>query len=322
MNFKKILLIIVLIVILVSLILAVVFSNTQNTEKTEKKSIVVTNFATYDFIRQIAGDTVDLNFLLGPGVDSHSYDPTAKDIIDITKADMFVYVGGEIEPWAEKIVPTINSNNLICIKDLVNLMEEKEIDGAEEHHGHEGEEHKEHEEVEYDEHIWTSLENSTKIIEVLKSKLVNLIPANREFYTNNANRYIAEINNVKLEIQSIVENKVRNRLVFGDKMPMQYFISEFDLEVSAAFSGCSTETEPSSSTIAYLVNKIKNEKIPVVLYIELSNGTVAKTIADETDAKALQIQSLHNVSKQDFNNGETYVTLMRKNMNVLKEALQ
>ena len=322
MNFKKILLIIVLIVILVSLILAVVFSNTQNTEKTEKKSIVVTNFATYDFIRQIAGDTVDLNFLLGPGVDSHSYDPTAKDIIDITKADMFVYVGGEIEPWAEKIVPTINSNNLICIKDLVNLMEEKEIDGAEEHHGHEGEEHKEHEEVEYDEHIWTSLENSTKIIEVLKSKLVNLIPANREFYTNNANRYIAEINNVKLEIQSIVENKVRNRLVFGDKMPMQYFISEFDLEVSSAFSGCSTETEPSSSTIAYLVNKIKNEKIPVVLYIELSNGTVAKTIADETDAKALQIQSLHNVSKQDFNNGETYVTLMRKNMNVLKEALQ
>ena len=131
-----------------------------------------------------------------------------------------------------------------------------------------------------------------------------------------------QIKDVDSKIQNIVDNRKRNRLIFADKMPMQYFIDYYKLEVSAAFDGCSTEVEPSAKTIAYLQNKVKEEKIPVILYIELNPGTVAKTIADETGAKAMQIQTLHNVSLDDFNKGETWVSLMTRNIDVLKKALQ
>ena len=133
---------------------------------------------------------------------------------------------------------------------------------------------------------------------------------------------ISQIKEVDKKIQDVVDNKVRDRLVFADKMPMQYFMEYYGLEASAAFDGCSTETDPSAKTIAYLQNKIKEENIPVVLYIELNPGRVAQTIANETGAEAMQINSLHNVSLEDFNNGETWVSLMSKNVEVLRKALQ
>lgn len=183
-------------------------------------------------------------------------------------------------------------------------------------HGHH------HEEGAFDEHIWTSPENAIKMMEYLNTEIAKKDVENKTIYQENTDKYVKEIKDVQSQIKEFTSNKKRNRLVFGDKMPMQYFLNEFNLTASAAFDGCSTETEPSSKTIAYLVNKVKEEKIPVVLYIELSTGKTAKTIADETGAKAMQIQTLHNVSKDDFNKGETYVSLMRRNLEVLKQALQ
>ena len=150
---------------------------------------------------------------------------------------------------------------------------------------------------------------------------------NAEAYRVNADNYVNEIKLVQSEIRECVDNRVRDRLVFGDKMPMQYFLDEFGLTASAAFTGCSTETEPSAATIAYLVDKVKNEGIPVVLYIELNTGKVTSLIASEVNSEtgsnveSMQIQTLHNVSKDDFENGETYVSLMRRNLDVLKKAL-
>ena len=167
-------------------------------------------------------------------------------------------------------------------------------------------------------------DNYDDIVKLAKKQVENIEKENddaveeyKEFAMNN---YQA----LDKQIQEIMNNKVRNRLIFGDKMPMQYFINYYNLKVSAAFSGCSTETEPSAATIAYLVNKAKEEKIPVILYIELNTDKVAKTIADEVGngCKAMQIQSLHNVSLNDFNAGETYITLMNRNIDVLKKALQ
>lgn len=366
MKSKKTILTIILLVILVACAVLMIFSgrknNSMNKEakniKNEQKlKVTASNFASYDFLRAIIGDSknVELTFLLGPGKDAHSYDPTPQDLIKIQNSDLFVYIGGEMEKWANRVMETLDTKktNVLCIADKVDTIKEQEIEGAEddhdhdhehdhEHdekhedhdHDHEKEEHKheEHEEKEhehhhdeegaFDEHIWTSPENAIKMVRTLEKEMEKIDAKNAEKYKKNAEKYIKEIQEVDKEIRNIVNNKKRDRLVFGDKMPMQYFMNYYGLKVSAAFMGCSTETEPSAKTIAYLVNKVKEEKIPVILYIELGNGKVADTVAKEAgNCKIMQIQTLHNVTKDDFEKGKTWVSLMKENISVLKEAL-
>lgn len=333
MKIKKILLIIVGIAIIFTVILLLLKSKDIKKSDDKKIKIVTSNFACYDFLRAIIGEKSDvqLTFTLGPGKDAHSYDPTAQDLITIQNSDLFVYVGGEMEKWSDKVLDIVDKDKtkVICIADFVDKIDEKEVDGAEEHedeHHEEGDNHEEHEHEEgaFDEHIWTSPENAIKMVSSLEEAMEKIDNENSSTYKENANKYIAQIRDVDRKIQNIVDNKVRDRLVFADKMPMQYFIDYYNLKVSAAFDGCSTEAEPSVKTIAYLYNKIKEERIPVVLFVELNNGKVAKTIADEVGngCEAMQIQSLHNVSLDDFNNGETWVTLMTRNIHVLEKALQ
>lgn len=320
MNFKKIMLIALLAIIVISSLALLFLSNKESKQGKEngKLNVVVTSFSTYDFVKQVAGDKVDLKLLLDPGVEAHSYEPTASDLIKIQESDLFIYIGGEMENWTDKVLESLDTKNkkIVCIADYVDKIKEAEVDGAE------PEEEEELDEGAYDEHIWTSPKNAINMVGEIANVLSELDNKNKDLYTKNSDDYILKIKDVQSKIKEIVDKKVRDRLVFGDKMPMQYFINEFGLKVSAAFSGCSTETEPSSATIAYLVNVIKKENIPVVLYIELNSGKVAQTIASETGAKAMQIQSFHNISKDDFLNGETYVSLMNRNLNVLKEALQ
>ena len=312
---KKVIILATIIIITIGIVMAI-FVKPKNTKKTDKLNVVATTFSTYDFTRQIVGDKADITFLLGPGVDAHSYEPSAKDLVTIKNADVFIYIGGEMEQWVDKILETdtidTDKTTLIHITDCIETIEEQEVDGAEEEHEHGA----------FDEHIWTSPSNSIKMIKYLSDQFGKIDNNNKESYEKNAENYIKQIENVRNKIQEIVANKKRDRLVFGDKMPMQYFLNEFGLTASAAFNGCSTEAEPGTKTITYLVNKVKEEQIPVVLYIELSTGKTAKSIANETGAKVMQIQTLHNISKDDFKNGETYVSLMSRNLPVLKEALQ
>ena len=326
MKLKKVILVIILIaIILVGMIAGVILgkkNKTGNNNNTEKIKVTASNFASYDFLRAIIGDNdnIELTFLLGPGKDAHSYDPTAQDLITIQNSDLFIYIGGEMEKWADRVLPTLDTSNtkIICVADDIKTIDEQEIDGAD------PEEEEDEEEGAFDEHIWTSPDNAVTMVNTLEKSMEEIDSSNSSKYKQNAENYIAKIKNVDKQIQEIVDNKKRDRLVFGDKMPMQYFINYYKLQVSAAFSGCSTETEPSSKTIAYLVNKAKEEKTPVILYIELNNGKVANTIANEVGngCKAMQIQTLHNVSKTDFDNGETWVSLMERNLDVLKAALQ
>ena len=322
MNLKKIILIIIAVVIVAT---AGFFlfkgGESKKQENNSKIKVVSSNFASYDFLRAIIGDNknVELTFLLGPGKDTHSYDPTAQDLIKIQNADLFVYIGGEMEKWSEKVLESLENTDqkVICIADDIEKIEEKEVDGAA------AAEEEEEEEGAFDEHIWTSPANAIKMVETLEKAMEEIDNENATKYNKNSKKYIAEIKDVDKQIQNIVDNKKRDRLVFGDKMPMQYFIDYYKLKVSAAFNGCSTETEPSASTIAYLENKVKEENIPVVLYIELNPGKVARTIANEVGngCEAMQIQALHNVSLDDFENGETWVSLMKRNIDVLKKAL-
>lgn len=320
MNFKRIILVILLILILAVVTIAMLKSGNSKIQDSNKIQVVVSNFASYDFLRAIIGDNdnIELKYLLGPGKDAHSYDPTANDLITIQNSDLFVYVGGEMEKWTDKVLDSMENKNMkiICISKDIDTIEEQEIDGAE----------PEDEEVEgaFDEHIWTSPDNAIAMVNTLEKVMEEIDKENSEKYQKNAENYITQIKQVDSKIKEVVDNKVRDRLVFADKMPMQYFMNYYNLKVSAAFSGCSTETEPSSSTIAYLEKRVKEENIPVILYIELNDGKVAKVIANEVgnDCIPMQIQTLHNISKNDFDAGETWVSLMTKNIEVLKKALQ
>ena len=315
---KEIGLCLAIVVICVIMILTGLSTNKKNKKDDSKLSIVATTFSCYDFAKQIVGDKANVTLLMDPGADTHSYEPTASDLIKIKNADIFIYLGGEIEPWSDKVLEsdTIDKEKTTIIKvtDCIDLIEKVEVDGAEKE--------EEEEDGAFDEHIWSSPANAIKMMDYICEKISVLDEENREYYKENSNKYIVQIKDVQAKIKEIVDNKVRDRLVFGDKMPMQYFLNEYNLKASAAFNGCSTEAEPSAKTITYLINKVKEEKIPVILYIELSTGKTAKSIADESGAKTAQIQTLHNISKDDFNNGETYVSLMNKNLDVLKEALQ
>ena len=331
-NFKlsknKKVVIIAMIIILSVVIVMAIFIKPKSAIKGDKLNIVTTTFSTYDFAKQIVGDKAEVTFLLGPGVDAHSYEPSSGDLVKIKNADVFIYIGGDMEQWVEKILETdtINKNQttLIKVTECVETIEEQDVDGAEEEHENhnedEGNEH-EHQEGGFDEHIWTSPTNAIKMVKYLNERFCDLDNKNKEEYQKNSEEYVIQIEDLRNKIQEIVDNKKRDTLIFGDKMPMQYFLDEFDLKASAAFNGCSTDAEPGSKTITYLVSKVKEENIPVVLYIELSTGKTAKTIANETGAKTMQIQTLHNISKDDFKNGETYVSLMSRNLQVLKEAL-
>jgi zinc transport system substrate-binding protein len=241
-----------------------------------------------------------------------------------------------MERWVYDTLAVLDMENVEVVKlmDKVNLVEEQHVDGAEKNSGHDEDEDDDHDDdydnhddddydhdEEYDEHIWSSPANAIIIMQELAKILSELDNANKEFYNDNAGRYIAEIKRVQADIQKIVDNRVRDRIVFGDKMPMQYFLDEFGLTATAAFTGCSTVTEPAISTIRHIIDRVKEENISVILYIELSSGTIARTIAEGTEAEMMQIQTLHNVSKEDFQNEETYVSLWERNLEVLRKAL-
>ena len=323
MNFKKSLLICLALVIVGVVGFLILQGGEIKREDDGKIKVIASNFASYDFLRAIIGenDNIELTFLIGAGKDPHSYDPTAQDLIKIQNSDLFVYIGGEMENWADKVLQAIDTEKTekMCIADFVDTIKEKEVDGAEK----ENHENEEETEGAYDEHIWTSPSNAVKMVEALEKEMEKIDNSHSSQYKENSQKYIAKIKDTDKKIQDIVDKKVRDRLVFGDKMPMQYFIDYYKLKVSSAFNGCSTEIDPSASTIAYLENRVKEEKIPVVLYIELNPGNVARTIATEAGngCQALQIQALHNVSLDDFNNGETWVSLMERNIDVLKKAL-
>ena len=224
MNTKKIILIIIAIALIAGIgVLFAMGGKTKNEVDNGKIKVVVSNFASYDFLRAIIGNNqnVEITYLLGAGKDTHSYEPAASDLIKIQKADLFVYVGGEMEKWVEKVVSSLemDKTKIICIADYVDTIEEKEVDGAEEHE-HEEEE----EEGAFDEHIWTSPKNAIKMVEKLEKEMEGLDSANADTYKQNAENYIAKIKDVDKKIQEVVDNKVRDRLVFADKMPMQYFI--------------------------------------------------------------------------------------------------
>jgi zinc transport system substrate-binding protein len=466
-------------------------------------TVTATIFAPYDFTRAIAGDRINLSMMLPPGAESHSFEPTPRDIINMQNSGVFIYIGGESDAWVDRILGSLETSNMKIVRlmDVVDVVEEEIVEGMEDDddHGHdhgefdpakvkdrpmsdfggswksgvpflnngsldaylshraeeegkpaaeikadlvsgwasaydaltimgntlvvgnrsaaytyrgyeivEGdhgasvwytyqitapnsgfpaylmfndhgdgdeEDHEEpedhdHEEVahihlkygdtgfaallertdwspmyfaaaasaeaiaetlaghgheedaEYDEHIWTSPQNAVRMVRAITDALCEKDAANASYYRQNRDAYIAKLNDLDAAFQSVVNTAARKTIVFGDRFPFRYFADRYGLSYFAAFPGCSTETEPSAATVAFLIDKIRAERIPVVFHIELSNERMANTIAEETGAKKRLLHAAHNISKRDFERGTTYLELMTANVDALREALR
>ena len=489
-------------VLMLSLSVCVLFAGgKKDGANNGKPDVVATNFPAYDFARQIAGDKVNLHMLLPPGAESHSFEPTPRDIIRIQNCSTFIYTGGESDAWVDRILESMDTSKMHIVRmmDAVDLVEEEIVEGMEddehEHdhgHGHEeftindvkdralsdwvgdwqsvyphlldgtlnpvmehkaesGEKtakeyfeqykagyatdverlviehdsmtfytkgkpakaryayrgtgviteddgrlwvrykfeaigaangapkyvlfsdhlhapqkaehfhiysgnesfdvfmadknpvnyptyypsalskdelaaemlgHDHEEEIAYDEHVWTSPKNAIRIVRAITDALCETNSADTALFRQNAQSYIAQLEALDREFQAVVDGAKRKTIVFGDRFPFRYFADAYGLEYFAAFPGCSTETEPSAATIAFLINKIKAEKIPAVFHIELSNEKMADTIAAETGAKKLLLHACHNITKRDFDRGLTFLEIQKANVPRLREALR
>lgn len=312
---------------LLSIVLAVVLSLSvcacsKQKRQNEKLTIVTTVFAVYDFAREIGGDCIDAKLLLKPGAEAHSYEPTPQDIVSISESDVFIYVGGENDEWVEEILESVDTDGITCLK-LMDCIDKKyaeeEVEGMEVHEHHEEEHEEEHEE--WDEHVWTSPVNAIAISSRMMDVFSRLDSKNAAVYKDNFNEYSEKLSHLDTQIREVISGSKRKEIIFGDRFPLRYFVEEYGLSYYAAFPGCASNNEASAATIAFLVDKVREDEIPVVFKIELTNENMAKTIAEENNAKILTFYSMHNISKDDYDNGESYYSLMNKNLESLKEAL-
>ena len=350
-------------------------------------NVVTTLFPYYDFLRQIAGDSIRLTMVVPAGMDSHSFEPTPADMITIQNADLLVCNGGTMEQWLSQVLDSFEEGTgpkrVVTMMDYVDVVQEEIVEGMEdgeahdhghthvhadgtvhagdhdhelEDHAHSEEEHEsedhihsedEHDpedydhseeehgpedyihseddghgvEIEYDEHIWTSPVNAKKLVSVLTEVLAEEDPAHADSYAENSASYQDKLMKLDAEFREVVSHAKRRLVVFGDKFPLRYFFDEYGLEYRAAFSGCSTDTEPSAKTIAYLIDKVREEQIPAVYYLELSSPRVAEIIGEETGAEPLLFHSCHNVTRYQFDSVVTYLDLMEQNVENLKKGL-
>ena len=293
----------------------------------ERVRVAATIFPPCDFVRQIGGEYVDVVQLLKPGMEPHSYEPSPADIIRIMDSDLFLYAGGESDVWVEEILEGSDHAPVSCsLLDWVDPLEEETSEGMqvkEHHHEHaEGETDGVHlEETEYDEHVWTSPVNAQLLVEQIRDVLISLDPCREEIYEKNAAAYLEELRALDEDYRQMTENAKRKTLVFGDRFPFLYLVRTYGLEYYAAFPGCSGESEPSAATIAFLTDQVEEEGIPGVFQLELSNGRVADAIAEAAGAETEILHSCHTLTVSEAERGETYLSLMRRNLEALRRAL-
>lgn len=282
----------------------------------EKISITTTLFPQYDFAKAIAGDKADVKMILPLGSESHNYEPSPSDIIDIDSSDMFIYTGDYMEGWVSNILGNLTDTMIVDVSKNITLDKVDDEDEHDHDHDHENEHHHD-----YDPHIWTSPKNAMVIVDNITDALCDLDIQNAEYYKSNAQEYKLKLQHLDEEFQQVVHNGNTNKIFFGGKFALYYLARDYGLQYVSAYDSCSDETEPSAKAVASIISQMKEQHIPVIFYEELTNPTVAQTIANETGATPLLFHSCHNVSKEDFDNGVTYLSLMEQNVKNLKLAL-
>ena len=306
--------------LIVCLFLLFSCSNTEE-RNDDRLEIMAASFPSYDAARAVAGDLASITMLVPPGGGEHSYEPSIDDVIRISGSDLFIYNGGESDTWITYILSDLDgaTSTFSLLENAAFTLYEDEENIAWKEENHDDHDHS-HGRV-LDEHVWTSPENEIAIIQALCEEIASLDEDNREVYESNAASYIEDIREVQGTIRKIVEDGMRREIIVADRFPLLYFVTEFSLDYYAAYPGCSSESEPSAKTVAFLIDKVRDDGIPVVLHMELANTLLSEVVAEETGAAVMEFSSCHNVAKRVFDSGVTYVDLMRQNAAVLKEAL-
>ena len=311
----------ILIVVMVTIV--AVFKTETTIKNPDKIQIVATLFPQYDFAKHIVGDKAEVKLLLNSGIETHNYEPTAKDMITILDdGDVFLYTGTMLEPWTESIIKNLEETDcdIVDISQNINLItiedfEEKHLNSEiiNEEHGHE--EHK-HEEI-YDEHIWLSPTNAIIMIDNILENICNIDSENADYYKENAEEYKKQILEIDNEYKNLVQTATRQEIAVGGEFAYSYLVEEYGINFVSVYNNCGEGEDPSIAKVKSVIDYINNHKIPVVYYEELSEGTVAKMIAEETEAEPLVLYSIHNGDTQK----DTYVSLMEKNLENLRKGL-
>lgn len=285
----------------------------------EKLQIVTTTFPAYDWVREILGEEAEVTFLLESGVDMHSFQPSVDDILKISECDMFVYVGGESDQWAQDALKEASNKDIVAV-NLIEVLG----DSVKEEEILEGMEHDDEEESEPDEHVWLSLKNAEKFCNYITQKLSEIDPENAESFQHNNQAYVEKLSVLDKKYKSDITSGKRNVLLFADRFPFRYLTDDYNISYYAAFPGCSAETEASFETITFLAGKINELKLSSVIIIEGSDGKIANTVINETQPKHLNIltlDSMQSVTSKDIENGLTYLSVMENNLENIKTAL-
>ncbi len=314
-RFKKALAAFLALVLLLAL--SVPFFGKPAAPAAAKTQVVATGFAPFDFARQIAGDCADVTMLLKPGEESHTFEPTPQDIALIRQSDVFVYGGGESDTWVDSILESLESGktHIVRMMDCVDLEEEQLLDGMQPEADEADEE-----EAEYDEHVWTSVRNAMLICDAVCSALCSADALHESDYRNHNAAYQQQLQTLDSAFCALAAQTSEKTFLVGDRFPFLYLKKEYGFSFAAAFPGCAAETEANPATIGYLIRKAQDEKIKTIFKVDLSPGNVAQTIADATGAKVDTLWSCHVISAADFENGETYLSLMQRNLRALQNA--
>ena len=298
--------------------------NDSSSDGNSKISVVVTIFSEYDWAKEIIGDhtdDVELTYLLENGVDLHSYQPTADDIVKISTCDIFVHVGGNSDVWVEEAVENADNKNM----KVINLMDvlgssvktEEAKEGMQE-------EEEEEEEEEYDEHVWLSVKNAELFCSEIASALSEADPDNKDDYNKNLKDYTEKLKKMDSDFTSLTKSAKTKTIIVADRFPFRYFTDDYDLDYYAAFAGCSSETDASFETVAFLAKKIDELNIDTVFTLENSDNSIAEAVISNTknkDQKTAVLNSIQSVTSEQIKEGTTYLSLMQENYDALKNAL-
>ena len=296
-------------------------SSTTTAATTEKAqntgiNIVCTIFPQYDFMRAITKgvDGVNVKMLLAPGDESHSYSATLEDISAIDSADLFIYVGGESDEWVKEVLKTASPKKAVALTELVKTLEESD-------EGILAKEEEAEEEPAADEHVWTSLENTCEIIHALSQTMSEIDGKHADVYTANADAYIKEFSNLDAKFLSLFAGVKNKTIVIADRNPFRYFCEEYGIKAIAAFAGCSSNNEIPLAVQNELIKAVKENGLQYIYVIELNTSSYGDSIAQQAGAQKEVLNSCHNLSKEDFESGKTFLDMMTENYQTLSKTM-